>query len=256
MGRALITGASAGLGLAFARQLASDGHDVVLVARNQERLDDVGGQIRETYGVEVEVIAADLGDVADTQRVAQRLSARDEPISLLVNNAGFGLGQDFVGGSIARELDGLNVMVRAVMMLSHAAAEAMVVRGRGTIINVASMTSLTVQGTYSAHKAWVRTFSEGLAVELAGTGVGVTVVNPGLIRTEFHERSHVDSSQWPAAVFASPEQVVRAALVAARAGRVEVTPTVLYKLASVVVRHAPRRLVRKFAGPGLSGRGR
>ncbi|WP_216402860.1 SDR family NAD(P)-dependent oxidoreductase [Arcanobacterium phocae] len=255
MGRALITGASAGLGLAFARQLASDGHDVVLVARNRDRLAEASADIRARYGVEAEMLCADLADYEDTARVARRVADCDSPISLLVNNAGFGLGQDFVGGAMEREVDGLNVMVRAVMMLSHAAAGAMAARGRGTIINVASMTSLTVQGTYSAHKAWVRTFSEGLAVELAGTGVGVTVVNPGLIRTEFHERSHVDSSQWPAAVFATPEQVVRAALAAARAGRVEVTPTVLYKLASVVVRHAPRRLVRKFAGPGLSGRG-
>ncbi|WP_216380295.1 SDR family NAD(P)-dependent oxidoreductase [Arcanobacterium phocae] len=255
MGRALITGASAGLGLAFARQLASDGHDVVLVARNRDRLAEASADIRACYGVEAEMLCADLADYEDTARVARRVADCDSPISLLVNNAGFGLGQDFVGGAMEREVDGLNVMVRAVMMLSHAAAGAMAARGRGTIINVASMTSLTVQGTYSAHKAWVRTFSEGLAVELAGTGVGVTVVNPGLIRTEFHERSHVDSSQWPAAVFATPEQVVRAALAAARAGRVEVTPTVLYKLASVVVRHAPRRLVRKFAGPGLSGRG-
>ncbi|WP_216452559.1 SDR family NAD(P)-dependent oxidoreductase [Arcanobacterium phocae] len=254
MGRALITGASAGLGLAFARQLASDGHDVVLVARNRDRLAEASADIRARYGVEAEMLCADLADYEDTARVARRVADCDSPISLLVNNAGFGLGQDFVGGAMEREVDGLNVMVRAVMMLSHAAAGAMAARGRGTIINVASMTSLTVQGTYSAHKAWVRTFSEGLAVELAGTGVGVTVVNPGLIRTEFHERSHVDSSQWPAAVFATPEQVVRAALAAARAGRVEVTPTVLYKLASVVVRHAPRRLVRKFAGPGLSGR--
>ncbi|WP_216400588.1 SDR family NAD(P)-dependent oxidoreductase [Arcanobacterium phocae] len=255
MGRALITGASAGLGLAFARQLASDGHDVVLVARNRDRLAEASADIRACYGVEAEMLCADLADYEDTARVARRVADCDSPISLLVNNAGFGLGQDFVGGAMEREVDGLNVMVRAVMMLSHAAAGAMAARGRGTIINVASMTSLTVQGTYSAHKAWVRTFSEGLAVELAGTGVGVTVVNPGLIRTEFHERSHVDSSQWPAAVFATPEQVVRAALAAARAGRVEVTPTVLYKLASVVVRHAPRRLVRKFAGLGLSGRG-
>ncbi|WP_216378753.1 SDR family NAD(P)-dependent oxidoreductase [Arcanobacterium phocae] len=254
MGRALITGASAGLGLAFARQLASDGHDVVLVARNRDRLAEVSADIRARYGVEAEILSADLADYEDTARVARRVVDCDSPISLLVNNAGFGLGQDFVGGALEREVDGLNVMVRAVMMLSHAAAGAMAARGRGTIINVASMTSLTVQGTYSAHKAWVRTFSEGLAVELAGTGVGVTVVNPGLIRTEFHERSHVDSSQWPAAVFATPEQVVQAALAAARAGRVEVTPTVLYKLASGVVRHAPRRLVRKFAGPGLSGR--
>ncbi len=253
MSRALITGASAGLGREFARTLADQGNDLVLIARNANRLDELAGELR-TKGVHVEVMPADLGNYDDLERVAKRLGTSDSPVSLLVNNAGFGLGQDFIGGSLERELDGLNVMVRAVMVLCHAAAPAMRERGYGSIINVSSMTALTTQGTYSAHKAWVRTFSEGLATELDGSGVSVTAVTPGLIRTEFHERSEVDSSQWPDFVFAEPQQIVDAALEAARRGRVIVTPTPLYKVAAAAVKLAPRSLIRKVAGPGLSGR--
>lgn len=253
MSRALITGASAGLGREFARTLAAEGNDVVLVARSADRLEQLAAELAPT-GVDIEVLPADLGDETDLERVASRVRATDDPVTLLVNNAGFGLGQDFVGGTLERELEGLNVMVRAVLVLCHAAAPAMRGRGFGSIINVSSMTALTAQGTYSAHKAWVRTFTEGLAAELAGTGVSATVVTPGLIRTEFHERSEVDASQWPDVVFAQPRQVVNEALEAARRGRVIVTPTPLYKAAAALAKFAPRALIRKVAGPDLSGR--
>lgn len=252
MTTALITGASAGLGREFARQLAASGLDLILVARNASRLKEAAGQLRAEFGVGVEVLPADLADHDAVDRVAAKITS--SPVSVLVNNAGFGLGQDFVGGSLERELAGLDVMVRAVLVLSHAAAASMKARGRGAIINVSSLTALTAQGTYSAHKAWVRTFTEGLAAELAGSGVTATAVTPGLIRTEFHERSHVDSSQWPEAVFAQPSQVVAAALAAARRGRVLLTPTPLYKAAAGVVKLMPRALVRRIAGPSLSGR--
>ncbi|MEW6905001.1 SDR family NAD(P)-dependent oxidoreductase [Trueperella pyogenes] len=254
MTRALITGASAGLGREFARQLAATGHDLVLVARSTARLTALADSLHTTFGINAEVLPADLGNYDAVRAVAGRLASASSPVSLLVNNAGFGLGQDFVGGSLERELAGLDVMVRAVLVLSHAAAGAMKERGRGAIINVSSMTALTAQGTYSAHKAWVRTFTEGLAAELVGTGVTATAVCPGLIRTEFHERSHVDASQWPDVVFAEPADVVGAALDAARRGRVIVTPTALYKAAAGIMKLMPRALVRKVAGPGLSGR--
>ncbi|MDP9800685.1 short-subunit dehydrogenase [Arcanobacterium wilhelmae] len=254
MGTALITGASAGLGAEFAWQLAAEHTDVVLVARNAARLEELAGKIRNTLGTSAEALPADLANPVDLARVAERLRSESSPIGLLVNNAGFGLGQDFVGGDLERELNALDVMVRAPLVLSHAAAGAMAARGAGAIINVSSLTSLTAQGTYSAHKAWLRTFSEGLAAELGPRGVHVTAVTPGLIRTEFHERSHVDASQWPGFVFAEPETVVAAALDAARAGRVITTPTPLYKVASAALRAMPRALVRRVAGPSLSGR--
>lgn len=256
MGNALITGASAGLGREFAHQLAAEGNDVILVARSEDRLNELADELNEAFGVNVEVLPADLRLPDDVERVAARLRESHDPVTLLVNNAGFGVGQDFVGGSLFREMEALNVMVAAVLVLTHAAAETMVARGRGAILNIASMTSLTAQGTYSAHKAWVRTFTEGLAAELAGTGVVATVSNPGLIRTEFHERSNVDASQWPDGVFADPATVVRESLDAVRRGQVIVTPTPLYKAAAAVLRATPRAVVRKVAGPGRSGRGK
>ncbi|MDD7465670.1 MAG: SDR family NAD(P)-dependent oxidoreductase [Actinomycetaceae bacterium] len=254
MGRALITGASSGLGREFAWELASECNDLVLVARNVERLVELAEDIRQKAGVRVDVLPADLSTSAGVQKVANRLAAQNDPITLLINNAGGGLGQDFVSGQARVEMSGANVMVNAVLILSHAAAKAMVARGRGTIINVASITSMTVQGTYSAHKAWVKTFTEGLAADLEGTGVNATVVLPGLMHTEFHQRSHVDSSQWPDWAFVPPRIVAQAALDAARHRRVLVVPGVLYKVAYGALKVAPRALVRLFAGPKLSGR--
>ncbi|MFT3943829.1 MAG: SDR family NAD(P)-dependent oxidoreductase [Ancrocorticia sp.] len=255
MGTALITGATSGIGLEIAWELAAEKNDLVLVARNKERLEKIAEEMRQIAGVRVEVLSADLSTMEGALAVAARVRAEDRPIGLLVNNAGFGLGQDFVGGSLNRELQGLNTMVRAVLITCHAAADAMSRRGYGGILNVASMTALTAQGSYSAHKAWVRTFTEGLAARLAGTGVTVTAVCPGLVHTEFHERSNVDSTQWPSFAFSSANTVARAAIDGVRRGTVIVTPTLRYRTAAAILRLAPRSLIRRFAGPGLSGRG-
>lgn len=254
MGSALITGASSGIGREFAWKLAEEYNNLVLVARDKNRLEALAEKIRNTTGVQVEVLPADLSTEEGALCVAERLSATKRPIGLLVNNAGFGLGQDFVDGELERELEGLNTMVRAVMITCHAAAKAMKERGSGGIINVSSMTALTAQGTYSAHKAWVRTFTEGLAAELAGSGVHVTAVCPGLVHSEFHSRAGVDANQWSDKVFASPADIVEASLKACRRGQVIVTPTALYKAAAAALRLSPRKLVRYVAGPARSGR--
>ncbi len=255
MGTALITGATSGIGLEIAWELAAEKNDLVLVARNKERLEKIAEEMRQIAGIQVEVLSADLSTMEGALAVAERVGSPERPIGLLVNNAGFGLGQDFVGGSLNRELQGLNTMVRAVLITCHAAADAMTRRGYGGILNVASMTALTAQGSYSAHKAWVKTFTEGLAARLEGTGVTVTAVCPGLVHTEFHERSNVDSTQWPDVAFSSPNVVARAAIDGVRRGAVIVTPTLRYRAAAAILRLAPRSLIRRFAGPGLSGRG-
>ena len=218
-------------------------------------LEKIAEEMRQIAGIQVEVLSADLSTMEGALAVAERVGSPERPIGLLVNNAGFGLGQDFVGGSLNRELQGLNTMVRAVLITCHAAADAMTRRGYGGILNVASMTALTAQGSYSAHKAWVKTFTEGLAARLEGTGVTVTAVCPGLVHTEFHERSNVDSTQWPDVAFSSPNVVARAAIDGVRRGAVIVTPTLRYRAAAAILRLAPRSLIRRFAGPGLSGRG-
>src|SRR3954452_24814244 len=126
---ALVTGATAGLGLSFARRLAADGHDLVIVARTADRLDEVGDELRTAYGRQVEVLAADLVDRADLQRVADRLGDTSRPVGLLVNNAGFGLGHGFLRGDVAAQERLLDIHCRAVLVLSHAAAEAMAAQG-------------------------------------------------------------------------------------------------------------------------------
>lgn len=246
MGTALVTGASAGLGLEFAWQLATARHDVVLVARDEDRLRRLAAQLEAAAGVRAEVLVADLSVRADLDRVAERLRDDDRPVGLLVNNAGFGLAQEFVGGDVAREEYALDVMVRAVMVLSHAAAEAMVRRGRGAILNVGSVAGLLASGTYSAHKAWVRSFTEGLAVELQGTGVTATVVQPGFVHTEFHQRGGIDVSMFPDVTFLNPEDVVAAALADVRRGVVLSTPSLRYRTAAAVARIAPRSAIRAF----------
>jgi len=257
MGTALITGASAGLGEEFAWQLAAAGHHLVLVARRTDRLTALAERIHNVSGVQVEVLPADLTLPDDVARVAERLAADEpRPIGLLVNNAGLGLQHRFLNSTLEEELTALDVMVRAVLVLSHAAGRAMVGRGHGAILNVSSMAQDTAMGTYAAHKAWVRAFTESLATELAGTGVTATAVLPGLTHTEFHATAHMDESAWPRAAWLSAEQVVDAALAAVRRGDVLCVPSVKYKLASALLHAAPRRLVRAATGARVHARSR
>lgn len=245
MGTALITGASAGLGLEFAWQLATAKHDLVLVARDEERLTRVAGQLEAAAGIRAEVLVADLSVRADVERVADRLRSDVRPVGLLVNNAGLGLNQRFVDGSIEREEAALAVMVSAVLVLSHAAAGAMTARGRGAILNVASVAALLASGTYSAHKAWVRSFTEGLAVELEGTGVTATALCPGFVHTEFHARGAIDVSAYPEIAWLNAEDVVAKGLSDVRRGVVISTPSVRYRLVSAAVRMSPRSAIRR-----------
>lgn len=244
MGTALITGATSGLGEEFCWELAAAGHDLVLVARRERLLEDLAERLRQIGGVRTEVIVADLAEPDDLARVAARIDEDAAPVGLLVNNAGFGLGTAFPDNDLDAELNGLDVMVRAVMVLSHHAARAMRARGRGAILNVASVASRTGAGTYSAHKAWVVAFTEGLSEELRGSGVTATAVCPGPVRTEFFSKAGVDMSRTPDSLIATPEQVCAAALDAVRAGRVIVTPTPVYKAAMAAMKFAPRALVR------------
>ncbi len=243
MGTALVTGASSGLGLEFAWQLATAHHNVVLVARNTERLELLAGQLRAVAGVHVEVLPADLADRDDVERVAQRLRQEERPVGLLVNNAGYALHRRFSSGDIAEEEKALDVMVRAVLVLSRAAIEPMRARGRGAILNVSSIAALMTTGTYSATKAWVRTFTESLATELHGTGVTATALCPGLTRTEFHERAGF-GEVGPELAWLTADRVVAKALADVRRGAVLSTPSLRYKVASGTLRLAPRSWIR------------
>jgi hypothetical protein len=246
MAWALVTGASVGLGAEFARQIAAAGTSVVLVSRDAAALGRVASEV-EACGVEAEVLVADLSRRSDVARVARRLVEAKRPVDLLVNNAGYALRNGFLESSEADLDDMLEVMVRAVMILSRASATAMTTRGGGTIINVSSIAAILATGTYSAHKAWVSAFTEGLACELRGTGVTATVVCPGLVRTQFHQRAALDFAGYPSAFWLDSRTVVRATLRAARRGRVIVTPTVRYGLAMSIARILPRRWIRRAA---------
>lgn len=255
MTTALITGATAGLGRGFAAALAAKGHDLVLVARTQSRLDEVARELRAEYGVSVETLAADLAVRADVDRVSARLADSDAPVEVLVNNAGFGIEDPFTGSSVDDEQQLLDVLVVAVMRLTHAALPGMIQRRSGQIINVSSVAGWITGSTYSAAKSWVTVFTEGLVGELAGTGVTATAVCPGFTHTEFHQRADMDMSGVPEFMWLTTDQVVGQALKDADKGRVISVAGRQYEALSLVAQYLPRPLVRRIAGGRRSGSG-
>lgn len=247
MPTALVTGATAGLGAEFARQLAAAGQDLVLVARDTARLEASAKELHASYGVAVEVLGADLADRDQLSRVADRLADPDRPVDLLVNNAGFARRTGFLADDLAEEERAVDVMLRAVLVLSHAAARAMRERGRGQVVNVASVAAFVAMGTYSATKSWVVVFTEALARELAGSGVTATVVCPGFVHTEFHQRANLNMSRLPEWGWVDAEQVVRETLAGAARGQVVVVPSRRYAVLVTVLRYLPRSLVRRVS---------
>ena len=256
MSTALVTGATAGIGHAFCRELAERGHDLVIVARNRSRLENVSDELRSRHHINVEILAADLSKRAALRRVADRLADRDRPIDLLVNNAGFGMSKSFLKGDLADEEAMLDVLCRAVLVLSHAGALSMKDRGRGAIINVSSVASFVPMGTYAAAKAWCTAFTEALAQELVGSGVTATALCPGFTHTEMHERANLDMSRLPDALWLEADRLVRDCLDDVRAGKVVSIPGVQYKLIAGIAQVAPRGLVRALSGRAASVRRR
>ena len=248
MPSALITGATAGLGHAFAHRLAVERYDLVLVARDGERLGRVAAELEAGHGVRVEVLPADLTDPAGTRAVADRLGG--EPVDLLVNNAGMGLGGRFVqrDAEASATLTRLNVM--AVLELTHAALAAMLPRGRGDVLNVSSVAAFTPgarDGVYGASKAWVVAFSEALHAQHQRFGVRVSVLCPGFVHTEFHDRAGLDMSRIPERMWLDVDRVVEVGLRDLRAGRAISVPGAQWKVIVALGRHAPRGLLRRAA---------
>jgi len=244
---ALVTGATSGIGNAFARRLAADGHGLVLVARNVARLEEVARDLRDRHAVEVEALAADLSDRDDLERVADRLRDDTRPVDVLVNNAGYGLGKSFLAGHLSEEERMLDVLARAVLVLTRAAAPGMATRGRGTIITVSSVAGFFPGGTYGAAKAWATAFTASLAGELAGTGVTATALCPGYVHTEFHERAKKNTSHLPEWAWLDADRVVDDCLADVRRGRAVSVPSLRYKTAVFFLRRIPLRLVGVLA---------
>lgn len=239
---ALITGGTSGIGLSFARALARAGASLVLVARDQSRLDAVATELAAAHGVRVETLVADLTDRADQARVADRLRAGD--VDTLINNAGFSLKTPLVGGDDELADRAYEVMGRAPRVLSSAAAAGMRERGEGWIITVASVSALTRQDSYSALKAYALALTEVLALELIGTGVNVTAVLPGWTRTEFHARGGSGRKGVPGFLWLKPDQVAEAALRDARAGRIISIPSTRYKIGAAALQLLPNSALR------------
>lgn len=248
MPTALVTGATAGLGAEFARQLAADDYNLVLVARDTQRLEGMAAELSDKHGVTVEVISADLITDEGCALAAKRIEDREHPVDLLINNAGFGMYKVFGSAALEDEERQLDLNVRAVLRLSHSAVRAMTGRGSGRIVNVSSVSAFVPRGsnaTYAASKAWVTMFSEALSVQLKGSGVTVTAICPGFTRTEFHQRASADMSHVPERMWLSAEDVVREGLADAFDGKPVSVPTRQYRRLVLLTRVVPRPVLRR-----------
>ncbi|MER7057765.1 MULTISPECIES: SDR family oxidoreductase [unclassified Streptomyces] len=243
MTTALITGSTAGIGAAFARRLAADGHDLVLVARDTERLRDQATELHDRHGIEAKVLTADLSTDAGIEAVAARLGERRSPVDLLINNAGFGNKGRFLDVSMADELTMLKVHCEAVLRLTSAAAETMRERGRGGVVNVASVAAFVPRGTYGASKAWVVQFTQGVAKDLAGSGVRMMALCPGFVRTEFHERAGMGTDNIPGWMWLDADKVVAAALDDLSRGKSLSIPDPRYKALMGAAKLVPRGML-------------
>jgi hypothetical protein len=247
---ALVTGASSGIGEAFARHLARDGHDLVVVARNAAALEALAAELRRASGARVECLPADLTLPADLGRVEARLRAA-LAVDLLVNNAGFGSAGAFAGLDVAREEEQIRLNAVALMRLTHAALGSMLPRRRGAIVNVSSLAGMgpyPFTATYGATKAFVNSLTEALAEELRGSGVRVQALCPGFTRTRFQERAGVDPETVPRFAWMTPEAVVEASLAALARGDVVCVPGAGYKVLHAASGAMPRSAFRRFIG--------
>ncbi|HEX5543724.1 MAG TPA: SDR family oxidoreductase [Micromonospora sp.] len=244
---ALITGATAGIGAAFARRLAADGYALVLVARDAERLSEFAAELTGRHGTTVEALPADLSTEEGCAVVEKRLGDR---VDLLVNNAGISLNRPFLRSTVQDEARLLRLNVHAVMRMTLAVLPQMVERGEGAVINVSSVAgfgAVMPGSTYSASKAWVINFSDSVGQSVRPSGVRVMALCPGYTRTEFHQRAGINMSKTPEWMWLSADEVVRDALRDLRKGKQISVPNWKYKIVVFGLRHLPRALLHAVA---------
>ncbi len=248
-GRALITGASSGIGEEFARQLAAGGFDLTLVARREERLRALADELGAAHAIRADVLAADLSTDEGIDRVSRAIE-QSADLTLLINNAGFGTRGDFMEVPLARHRDMIQVHIVATVALAKAALPGMTERGAGAIINVSSIASFFPSGggaTYTASKVYLNNFSEALAAELQGTGVKVQALCPGFTYSEFHETQEYagfDRKQIPDVLWMPATDVVAESLAALHGDRVIVIPGRRYRGIAATVNSPLRGMIR------------
>ena len=243
---ALITGSTAGIGASFAELFAKEGFNLVLVARDERRLDQGASEISKTYGVSCEIIQADLSTDAGVRKVEERLMSLSDPIEVLVNNAGFGINKSFLVSNIDAEKQLLEVMVQTPMRLMHTVLPIMRARNSGTVINVSSVAGWIAGGTYSASKSYLTVLSESLNSEFRKTNINITALCPGFTRTEFHERGRMKMQALPSFMWLNSENVVTKAWKDSQKGKALSVPGWHYLILSFITRFGPRPLIRKI----------
>jgi len=246
MAIALITGATAGIGAQYARLLAKEGFDLILVARNKNRLASTAKSLNKEFGVKVEVLPADLTKPVQLEKVRKRLSDSKKPIEVLINNAGFGINKSFLVSDLSDEQGLLDVLVTAPMRLTHAVLPIMKKRNSGTIVNVSSVASWIAGGSYSAAKSYLTVLTESLHTELRSTKVKISALCPGFTRTEFHERGRMKMNGLPNFMWLSAEEVVSKSWRDVNAGKVISIPGWQYLILSSISRFGPRPMVRRI----------
>jgi short-subunit dehydrogenase len=249
MPTALVTGASAGLGLEYAKLFAADKHDVVLVARRRDRLDALAADLAKAHGITAHVVAADLGAPDGAKRVLDEVTRLGAEVEFLVNNAGFGTSGPFHQLDAGREMEQIRVNVLALVELTRGVLPGMVARGRGRILNIGSTAGFQpgpFMATYYATKGFVNSFSEALSHELRGTGVTATVSCPGPVATEFANVAGNEKSRLFGSGVATPADVAREAYHAMMAGRPMVVHGWKYRFMLQLLRVSPRAAVRSI----------
>lgn len=245
---ALITGASAGLGTEFARQLAAKGVNLVLVARDGERLEALAVDMHHRYGVQAQALPADLTDAEQLEAVAARIADSGQPIDILVNNAGFGVYAGFEESDLDDERRLHELLSWVPLRLSHAAIPGMLDRGYGWILNVASVAAFTPTGTYGAAKAAVVSLSRALNARFRRRGVHITALCPGLLDTEFHARMGEDHlPELPQLAWANTRRVAHEGIIGVRQGRSVVISDWRYRLLAPLTRILPDRVLERMS---------
>jgi short-subunit dehydrogenase len=242
---AVITGASAGIGARFARLLAGKSYDLVLVARDKNRLMATATELEKEFGIKCEVLVADLSTEHGCKSVEDRVSDQERPIDVLINNAGFGIRESFLKSQMEAEQQLLDVLVRVPMRLMHSALPIMKERNSGIIINVSSVAGWIAGGTYSAAKSYLTVLSESLHTELRSTNVRVLALCPGFTHTEFHQRGKMRMNDLPKFMWLEADHVVEKAWSDVLAGKAISVPSWQYTFISSLARFGPRPLVRK-----------